>query len=1804
MNPEPAAAPDLGHLERVLGDVVVEAEIGRTAGATVHRVRLGGQGERPFALKVALHPSDADDLARFRHEARLLSEVRHPNVIEVREVGVLPGGFPLLVMELAEPYPISRAEAELPTWEEVYDLAFQAAAGLAHTHRLGVVHLDVKPSNLGLVLDAQEGGDATPRVKILDFGLAQDLRDPLDRRIRGTLAYMAPEVLLQDAWDHRADLYSLGLTLLEIATGILPSAGDDETAIRFHLEGEAPNPRSLRPGMPEPLAEILERLLRRDPRERFPSAGRLLEELGRATGRPVESTELARLALGPTTVLTSRLVGRGAELARLTDALDDALRGRSRVVICEGVEGVGKSRLLREFRLLAAVQGARVGFGRAESERSSPLRSVLQSLARLGIEIEPPEVPGTAAGEERGRFLLYREISRKLAEAGGVDGHAPVIVLALEDLHLAGPETAELLDFLAADLGSARVLVVGCRRPRDLSTDDDDSLEGADAAAAETDDGDADGPGGGAETVEILELRPLDAEATSHLIQASLGLESQDALPGPALEWLVKNSAGLPGQIQQFLRYAIDEGGLVLRDGGWKIRPQVLEHLASDRGALDWQRLDTLPEPLRVLLETASVIGAPFRLETLAQLLDRTTDPVYRDLDDLVARGFLERIHEGDVTVYDFSSERFCGRLYAALDDARRSTLHRTLAELLESRLERARDSELSADVAEHFWRAGERTKSLPHLLVAARRAAEVHGYAEAAALYRRAGEAAEEATEPEIARDAAIGQARALARSGHSGRALRIYQRLLDGPAPLGGDRRLEARLSLEKGRLHGRLGEHEVALAAFDRGLSVLDALALGNGGPETKTEGGGAEAAFDRLELEIELRHGRAVALRDLGQGEAAFEAARSALRRAGEADLDRQRAFLLNTLSRMFYARGDWKRAGRLAQRGLRVAQATGDTGLAVLLRNSLAMVRWKTGEFGVALELFGENLDASERLNDPWCQLAALNNLGILRCSRGEWKEARRLLTRTLSMNRRLGAREGEALALINLAEIDEVLGDWRRARRHALRALGLLRGPSGLADRLAALTQLAALDRKTGRLVEAERHLAQALEGARQAGSRDLETEALFQRGLLEADRGQADAAMATLGQALELAREADTGELLARILLASAEVCLARGDRERAGGHLASARRRVEELGDRLTAARLLAAEARLAALEEGEDHPGRSDRLFAESVERLEQIGAPYELAKSLYEWGLGTGEVDLAQERLERALARFEALGAELDSGRARGAIARVREHRSRRLALGESNHGRTESTLHEVIKVINSSLDLREVLERTMDLAIERIGAERGMVVLAHPLTRELEVAAVRNIGTSGGTSGGTGVDTARTEERQLSESVIRQVIETGEPVLAVDAISDSRFAGAESIIASHILSLLSVPLTIRDERVGAIYVDDCRSRHLFSRADLEFLQAFADGAAVAMHNARLYGELDEARRRLKMENEHLRREMLASHHLGSLIGKSRAIIELKETLERVAQSSSTVLIRGESGTGKGLVARIIHHVSPRRKGPFINFNCAALPETLVESELFGHEKGAFTGASDRKPGRFELADGGTIFLDEIGKVSRAIQAKLLRVVEDKEFERVGGTRTQHSDARIITATNLNLEEAIEQGEFREDLYYRLNIIPIVLPPLRERRGDIPYLMQHFMDQISRDLGRPPKRFAPEVLDLFLEHPWPGNIRELEAAVHRSLVLSSADTEELTADDFRWLARGAGRPSTPVAREATLAPEEVDLAEGGYQKTMDALDKTLIETALEQSGGKIREAARLLGIARNTLKAKMQRYGVDT
>jgi len=338
--------------------------------------------------------------------------------------------------------------------------------------------------------------------------------------------------------------------------------------------------------------------------------------------------------------------------------------------------------------------------------------------------------------------------------------------------------------------------------------------------------------------------------------------------------------------------------------------------------------------------------------------------------------------------------------------------------------------------------------------------------------------------------------------------------------------------------------------------------------------------------------------------------------------------------------------------------------------------------------------------------------------------------------------------------------------------------------------------------------------------------------------------------------------------------------------------------------------------------------------------------------------------------------------------------------------------------------------------------------------------------------------------------------------------------------------------------------------------------------------------------------------LQEENRSLREALGQRYEFKNIVARSPKMQEVLATVERVAPTNSTVLLGGESGVGKDMIARAIHQHSRRASGPFIKINCTAIPENLLESELFGYEKGAFTGAVSSKPGKFELADKGTIFLDEIGDVPGNIQAKLLRVLQDREFERLGGTKTLKVDVRVVAATNQDLRAALEQGSFREDLYYRLNVVPINIPPLRERREDIPYLLDRFIARFARESGKPMRSITPAAQKVLMEFHWPGNVRELENIIERAVALSSGDV--IDVGDIRLDLSPTKSGGTSPATSAMSATSAVPFPPPGM--TLEHFEDEMIREALRRANGNKSQAARLLGLSRNALRYRLSKMGV--
>jgi Nif-specific regulatory protein len=427
---------------------------------------------------------------------------------------------------------------------------------------------------------------------------------------------------------------------------------------------------------------------------------------------------------------------------------------------------------------------------------------------------------------------------------------------------------------------------------------------------------------------------------------------------------------------------------------------------------------------------------------------------------------------------------------------------------------------------------------------------------------------------------------------------------------------------------------------------------------------------------------------------------------------------------------------------------------------------------------------------------------------------------------------------------------------------------------------------------------------------------------------------------------------------------------------------------------------------------------------------------------------------------------------------------------------------------------------------------------------------------------------------------------MGEGITGAVAESGVPAVVPKVSREPRFLhrAADRAQRTEETTFLCVPIVLDGATAGTLGIE------LVWHPDREperWIKALRIAGAMISQALRIQQLIDLERRKLVEENTQLRQELRERYEFTHLLGNSGPMRRVFEQIAQVVGTGATVLVRGESGTGKELIAHALHHHSPRAGKPFVAVNCAALPETLVESELFGYERGAFTGAQARRKGRFELADGGTLFLDEIGELSPGTQAKLLRVIQEREFERLGGTATIPVDVRLITATNKNLEAALADGSFREDLYYRLNVFTICVPPLRERKSDLLLLADHFVDKYARLHGRSIKRISTPAIDMLVSYHWPGNVRELENTIERAVLVADGDVIH-------------GHHLSPILQTAEASGTVVS---GSLAEAVETFEGNLIQDALKTTRGNRARAARLLSTTERIISYKIRRYGID-
>jgi transcriptional regulator with GAF, ATPase, and Fis domain len=851
-----------------------------------------------------------------------------------------------------------------------------------------------------------------------------------------------------------------------------------------------------------------------------------------------------------------------------------------------------------------------------------------------------------------------------------------------------------------------------------------------------------------------------------------------------------------------------------------------------------------------------------------------------------------------------------------------------------------------------------------------------------------------------------------------------------------------------------------------------------------------------------------------------------------------------------------------------------ARAARDHAALGTTENYGAILSFRTGDYAGARTRYQAALTALETTGDVARIANVRMNLASILFHQGEYARCLAVLGETVALLRAAGADAVGTWARRNLGHLYVELGAYQRARVELVAAqadavrLGLAR------HRAAAHALLGTIAARTGDPETARAELARARILYGESGDWRTAAEVDLDLAEIEVAAGSPQAARALLEQATAGAQAADAVDVRARRVAITAEIAAASHDAQTAREALTPLAGVIEEVraqgGRHLEWTLHLAAAAAARAI--GDLAAASSHQSAARGLLEAMAIDLSPELRAAFW-----------ADPR-RRSLHASSSLRAAAPSSRSW-------------LDTQANNEG--VYRILEIYRRLNSELDLARLLELAMDAAVELTGAERGFLLLADEPGGSLRIAVARNV-----------APTALAEEARYSRSIAESVFVRGEPVIASSAHGDDRFAEAHSVHLHRVESVLCIPVRVRGRTAGVLYLENRLYAGRFHKDDLRLLLAFGDQVAIALENARLYSEnarraaelgaakqeIDalyaERGRLLAQRTEELaiarrdldevRARLARGAGAMGIVGKSPAMARVLALVERVAAADVPVAIEGESGTGKELVARALHEHGPRRKGPLVTLNCGALPEALLESELFGHVKGAFTGADRDRRGLFQAADGGTLFLDEVGDMPARMQADLLRALQEKTIRPVGATRDLAVDVRVVAAANRPLEELVAAGRFRRDLYYRLHVVTIALPPLRDRPEDVPLLVDHFLDAIALRVQRPKKGVTRAAMRRLMDHPWPGNVRQLEHALMNACVL--AESEVLDVADL----------------EAVLSSQRPARSPGGDRREKE---RTRIVGALEECGWNKSKAAAHLGMPRRTFYRRLAHYRID-
>jgi transcriptional regulator with GAF, ATPase, and Fis domain len=966
---------------------------------------------------------------------------------------------------------------------------------------------------------------------------------------------------------------------------------------------------------------------------------------------------------------------------------------------------------------------------------------------------------------------------------------------------------------------------------------------------------------------------------------------------------------------------------------------------------------------------------------------------------------------------------------------------------------------------------------------------------------------------------------------------------------------------------------------------------------------------------------------------------------------------------NNLGIVYRIKDDLPRAAEYYKQAIDLFSRINDQPGMAAGMNNLSSILELDGKYDEALDYAFRALDKRKKVRSESGIAFCYYRVGKIYQAKGELDKAYGFAEKSLQIRSEVGDKMGIAYSRLLLAELSSNQGKYGEAFQLCQQGLEEFESIQNRVGILMSKAVLARILLRLGEVEKARNELEGCLELARESGQKTLVGGCLLSLGLVAMEEGNSRQAEEKLQEAQRLFRSNQNRRELVEALLGSCAAKLESRDLKEAGASLEEAYSIMEELGirDLVPMYFLLRGEQEMASPEFDAEEAGKFlERGLVEARElNLPDLRWRFHYLQAVLEERRGDSKLSRIHFHEARAILdeickalppslrkSFYKLGerqrvlSQVGASAPPGARASQQQGDGKAGAPGDPTPKpstdellvlhRETLKLHEIAAAMGSEPDLQKLLEGIMDAVLQLVDAERGFLILKDSKDDEKEaiekgVIVARNLDR----------EEILSPERKVSGSVSREVFETGKPVLSSNALSDTRFLTSKSIRDLRLRSLACVPLRFRREILGVIYLDNRHRRDAFRPEDMKILQAFADQAAVAVINARLIEEnrrraeeLLDTNRKIETLNSKLRRtvsvrnaqlamvredlrdrqsQLESKFQFQNIVGHSEAIRQILRLLERVSSTQLPILLEGESGTGKALIARAIHFSSAHKQGRFVSMSCGAVTESLLETELFGHDRGAFTGAVSEAKGLFELANGGTLFLDDVEDMSLAMQQKLLRVLQEGEFRRVGGKDSIHVSVRVISACGGDLGALVKEGKFREDLYYRLNGIKIQVPSLRDRKEDIPLLVDHFVKDACLRSGAPLRKFHASALRLLSTHDWPGNVRELRHLVDRTLLTAPGDS--ITAEDlsFDALAPEAGGLPPGSGSGRRLAPQ-TEAASPTWRAARSLRDarnhseKDYLASCLRDAAGNVSRAAKRCRVSRESFYRLLRKHGL--